>query len=45
MVERREELKYVEGKHASGFAFSPTRTYNVGESNSGICGQFKFQTT
>ena len=45
MVEGREELRYVKGEHASGFAFDPTRTHNVGESNPRICGRFEFQAT
>jgi len=38
MVERREELRYVKGESASGFAFGPTRPHNVGKSNPGIYG-------
>ena len=45
MVEGREELRYVEGESTSGFAFGPTRAYDVGENYSSICGRFEFQAT
>ena len=42
MVEGREELRYVEGKSTSGFAFGPTRAHDVGESYPDIHGRFEF---
>ena len=45
MVERREELRYVEGESTNGFAFGPTRVHDVGESYPGIHSRFEFQAT
>jgi len=45
MVEGREELRYVKGKSASGFAFGLTRVHNVSESYPSIHGRFEFQAT
>jgi len=45
MVERREELRYVEDESTSGFAFGPTRVNNVGKSYPSIHGGFEFQAT
>ena len=45
MVERREELRYVEGKSTNGFAFGPTRVHDVGESYPGTHDRFEFQAT
>ena len=42
MVEGREELRYVEGKSTSGFAFGPPRAHDVGESCPGIYSRFEF---
>ena len=43
MVEEREELRYVEGKSTSGFAFGLSRANDVGKSYPSIHGRFEFQ--
>jgi len=45
MVEKREELRYVEGESTGGFVFGPTRANDVGESYPSIYGGFEFQAT
>jgi len=45
IVEGREELRYVEDKSTSGFAFGPTRSNDVSESYPNIRGGFEFQAT
>ena len=45
MVEGREELRYVEDQSTSGFAFGPTRVYDMDKGHTGIHGRLEFQST